>query len=71
MIQQQDNEKLYTPREIETTGYKGFRICQATQVQYRKNGLRYFRIGNKILYSEKHLADFLSLCEKNDSTSQN
>jgi hypothetical protein len=58
-----ENEKLITPKDVEKDGYRGLKISQATQVQYRKTGLGYYRVGTKIFYSEKHLTDFLSRCE--------
>lgn len=66
----QENERLYTPKEIETTGYKGFKMCQATQVEKRKNGLSYYKIGNKVYYGQAHLDNYLAGCEVNASSGQ-
>lgn len=60
----QQNEQLLTPRELETTGYKGVKLCQATQVEYRKKGkLGFYRVGNKIYYAVSHLQNLLTACE--------
>ena len=55
------SEKLFTPRELDEM--KVLSLVQ--QWKERKAGrLNCYRIGKtKILYSEKHIADYLALCE--------
>lgn len=68
----EQNERYYTPKEIEKTGYKGVTVCQATQVEYRKSGrLGHYKIGNKVYYAALHLENFLSLCESTGTLKQN
>jgi hypothetical protein len=57
-------EKLYTPKELDERGI----ISLVYQWQMRKSGkLNYYKLGTKILYSEKHLKDFFALCEQGES----
>lgn len=59
------NEKLFTPKEL--SEMKVLSLVQ--QWKERKAGrLKCYRIGTKILYSEKHIADYLALCESNQES---
>ncbi len=54
------NEKLFTPKELDEKKI----LSLVQQWKERKEGrLNCYRIGRKILYSEKHIADYLALCE--------
>lgn len=54
-------EKLYSPKELDELKV----ISLVQQWKERKNGrLSCYRIGRKILYSERHVSDFLALCER-------
>ena len=54
------NEKFYTPKELDE-----MKILSLVQQWKERKAQRLFcfRIGRKILYSEKHIADYLALCE--------
>jgi len=53
-------DTLYTPKQLADRGI----LSRVTQWKEREKGrLKYCQIGRKILYSEKHLADYLALCE--------
>lgn len=57
---QEFSEKLYTPNEIAEQGI----MSLVKQWQERKSGrLLCYRIGKKILYSQKHLDAYFALCE--------
>ena len=54
------NEKLFTPKELDEKKI----LSLVQQWKERKEGrLSCYRIGRKILYSEKHIVDYLALCE--------
>jgi len=54
------NEKLFTPKEL--AEMKILSLVQ--QWKERKKGrLHCYRVGRKIMYSSKHISDFLALCE--------
>lgn len=58
------NEKLFTPQELADNRI----LSLPQQWKERKSGrLKCYRLGRKILYSERHLTAYLELCE----TSQN
>lgn len=58
-------DKLYTPRQIDERRI----LSLVMQWKERERGrLKFYQIGRKILYSEKHIFDYLALCE---SESQN
>ena len=63
------NEKLFTPKELDEKKI----LSLVQQWKERKAGrLNCYRIGNrKILYSEKHIADYLALCETNQRSEVN
>jgi hypothetical protein len=53
-------DKLYTPKQIAERGI----LSLVTQWKERNNGrLKFYQIGRKILYSEAHISEYLSLCE--------
>jgi hypothetical protein len=53
-------ERLHTPRQLADRRI----LSLVTQWKMRKNGrLKFYQIGTKILYSDRHIQDFLSLCE--------
>ena len=54
------NEKLFTPKQL--SEMKILSLVQQWKERKAKR-LFCFRIGTKILYSEKHIADYLALCE--------
>jgi hypothetical protein len=55
-------ERFYTPAEIADQGI----MSLVAQWQRRKSGeLKYIKIGKKVLYSQRHLDEFLAKCEKN------
>lgn len=57
-------ETLYSPKELAEKGI----ISLVFQWQMRKEGkLSYYKLGSKILYSEKHLQDFFALCEQENN----
>jgi hypothetical protein len=59
------NEKLFTPKELDEKKI----LSLVQQWKERKEGrLNCYRIGRKILYSEKHIADYLALCETNQES---
>ncbi len=54
-------ESLKTPKQIDEMGI----ISLVTQWKERNRGrLNFYQIGRKILYSDKHLSDYLALCER-------
>ena len=57
----QPNERLSTPKELA-------QILSLVQQWKERNAgrLKCYRIGRKILYSEKHIADYLALCESDE-----
>jgi response regulator of citrate/malate metabolism len=59
------NEKLFTPKGLAETGI----ISTVKQWMERKNGrLNCYRIGSKVLYSQKHINEYLALCEQQGQT---
>jgi hypothetical protein len=53
-------DTLFTPKQLAECGV----LSLVTQWKEREKGrLKYCRIGRKILYSEKHISDYLALCE--------
>jgi len=53
---------LLTPREVEEKKI----LSQTTQWRERNaHRLKFYKIGNKILYSPKHLEDYFEACESN------
>lgn len=62
------NEKLFTPKQVAEKKI----LSLVQQWKERKLGrLNCYRIGKKILYSEKHLTDHLALCESNQESEVN
>lgn len=58
-------EKLFTPKELDEQKI----LSKTEQWKRRKRGeLKFYKIGTKVLYSEKHLADFFKLCEQGEGT---
>ena len=56
------HEKLFTPKELDEKGV----LSLVTQWKERELGrLKCYRFGRKILYGEKHLADYFALNESN------
>lgn len=52
------NEKFYTPNDIAEKGI----MSKTKQWQERENGnLKCFRVGKKVLYTEKHLQNYFEL----------
>ena len=61
------NEKLYTPKEL--ADLKILSLVQ--QWKERKAGrLKCYRIGKKILVGQKHLSDYLALCESSEGNEE-
>jgi hypothetical protein len=57
-------ERLFTPRELDEKKI----ISLVQQWKERKKGrLKCYRVGRKILYSERHLADFFASCESTNN----
>jgi hypothetical protein len=57
------HEKFFTPEYLD----KQKILSKTEQWKRRKRGeLKFYKIGTKILYSEKHLSDFFALCEGED-----
>lgn len=55
-----ERETFLTPKQLATTGI----ISLVKQWEERKAGrLQCYRIGAKVLYGQKHINDYLSLCE--------
>ena len=53
--------RLCTPKELDEKKI----LSLVQQWKERDRGrLKCYRIGRKILYAEKHISDFLALCEK-------
>jgi hypothetical protein len=53
-------ENLITPKELAERGV----LSLVTQWKERNRGrLKFYQIGRKILYDERHISDFLTLCE--------
>ena len=58
-------EQFMTPNELAKSGL----ISLVKQWEERKKGrLKCYRIGAKVLYGQKHITDYLALCEDNGST---
>ncbi len=58
-MEQQD--KLYTPNDIARMGI----MSLVMQWQERKTGrLPHYRIGRKVLYSQRHLDSYFASCER-------
>lgn len=54
------NEKLFTPKELDEKKV----MSLVKQWKERNRGaLMCYRIGRKILYSERHLSDYFAQCE--------
>ncbi|HZS10136.1 MAG TPA: helix-turn-helix domain-containing protein [Blastocatellia bacterium] len=61
---------LITLSEIELAERLG--ISRVTAWRLRRDGrLLYFRIGRKVRYSEQHIAEFLSRCERKAERGRN
>jgi hypothetical protein len=61
------SEKLYTPKQLDD----GRIISLVQQWKERRNGrLKCYRIGRKILYSERHISEYLALCETSSPEKQ-
>jgi hypothetical protein len=59
------NEKLITPKELANAGV----ISTVKQWEERKAGrLNCYRIGAKVLYGQKHIDEYLALCEQGRQT---
>ena len=59
MVRDLRNE-MVTPNELAEQGL----ISKVKQWEERKSGrLKCYRIGSKVLYSKKHIDDYLALCE--------
>jgi hypothetical protein len=57
--------EMVTPNELAAQGL----ISKVKQWEERKAGrLKCYRIGSKVLYSKRHIEDYLALCEQNAST---
>lgn len=55
------NEKFYTPNDLANKGI----MSKTKQWQERECGrLKCFRVGKKVLYTEKHLQDYFEMSEK-------
>lgn len=62
----QFSEKLYTPKQLDEERI----ISLVQQWKERRSGrLKCYRIGRKILYSERHLEDYFALCESSSQPS--
>ena len=58
-------EKLITPKELNDARI----VSLAKQFEERKAGrLKCYRIGTRVLYAQKHIDDYLTLCEQNRQT---
>jgi hypothetical protein len=58
------HEKLFTPDNLDEQKI----LSKTEQWKRRKSGeLNYYKVGTKIFYSEKHLAEFFQLFEHKDS----
>jgi hypothetical protein len=56
-------ERLYTPNDLSESGI----MSHVKQWQERKSGrLQCYRIGRKILYGQRHLDAYFSLCESGE-----
>jgi hypothetical protein len=56
------DETLATPKDLADKNI----MSLAYQWRQRKKGkLKFYQVGRKILYSEKHLQDFFASCEQN------
>lgn len=56
----ESSDRLYTPKELAEKRV----LSLVQQWKERKTGrLACYRIGRKILYSERHISDFLRICE--------
>lgn len=56
-----DKERLITPNELASMGI----LSLVGQWQLRKSGaLQHYRVGRKILYSQRHIDAFLANCER-------
>ena len=56
-----DKEKLITPNQLANMGI----LSLVAQWQLRKSGaLQHYRVGRKILYSQRHIDGFLANCER-------
>lgn len=54
-------EKLYTPNDVARMGI----MSLVMQWQERKSGrLPHYRIGRKVLYSQRHLDSYFAGCER-------
>lgn len=52
------NERFYTPNDLAEKGI----MSKTKQWQERENGsLKCFRVGKKVLYTDKHLQDYFDL----------
>lgn len=61
------HEKLYTPEYLDEHKI----LSKTEQWKRRKKGeLKFYKVGAKVLYSEKHLADFFALCEQGGVTNE-
>jgi len=59
-IMKEIHEKFFTPKELDEKKI----LSLVQQWKERKDGrLNCFRVGRKILYSERHLTDYFALCE--------
>jgi hypothetical protein len=57
----EQQEKLYTPNDIARMGI----MSLVMQWQERKLGrLLHYRIGRKVLYSQRHLDSYFASCER-------
>ncbi len=55
------NEKFYTPNDLADKGV----MSKTKQWQERESGkLKCFRVGKKVLYTERHLQDYFETSEK-------
>lgn len=62
MAENQENllDKLFTPKQIADRGI----LSLVMQWKKRSSGqLKFYQVGRKILYSEKHIKDYLASCE--------
>lgn len=56
-------ETLRTPKQLAESGL----MSLVVQWRERKKGtLKFYQVGRKILYAEKHLEDFFTSCEQNN-----
>jgi hypothetical protein len=61
------SEKLYTPKQLDEERV----ISLVQQWKERRSGrLKCYRIGRKILYSDRHISEYLALCEQSNAEEQ-